>query len=110
MKRKIKVIDKVNNKVVEGEVVVRNEDHFQTQLKYRARTYRDKTKYTRKQKHRSRDNDYHYAVLVQKQNATLPMLTSRSVTDIWFQLIVLTEGDECLCVYVIVYLVEGYLV
>lgn len=67
MKRKIKVVDKVNNKVVEGEVVVRNEDHFQAQLKYRARTYRDKTKYTRKQKHRSRDNDYHYALFVQQQ-------------------------------------------
>lgn len=38
------------------------------------------------------------------------MLTRRSITDIWLQLIVLTEGDECLCVYVIVYLVEGYLV
>ena len=60
MKRKVKVIDKVNNKVIEGEVVVRSEDHFQAQLKYRAATYRNKTKYSRKQKHRSRKDDYEH--------------------------------------------------
>ena len=54
MKQKIRVIDNTNGRVTESEVVVRNEDHLQAQLKYPARVYRDKTKYTRKQKHRNR--------------------------------------------------------
>ena len=57
MKQKIKIIDNISNKVVEKEVVIPNKDHLEAQIKYPARVHRDKTKYTRKQKHRNR-NDY----------------------------------------------------
>ncbi len=32
--------------------LLKNEEHFQVQLKNRAHTFRDKTKYTRKEKHK----------------------------------------------------------
>lgn len=52
MKRKIKIIDNVSNKVIEGEVELRNLDHFNVQLKTRAHIFKNKKKYTRKQKHK----------------------------------------------------------
>ena len=54
MKRKIKVIDKVSNKVEEHEVEVRNLDHFNVQLRNKSHVFRDKTKYNRKQKHKNK--------------------------------------------------------
>ena len=39
--------------VIKGNVIKRNEPHFQTQLRNRAHTFRDRTKYTRKSKHKS---------------------------------------------------------
>ena len=42
MKRKIKVIDKVSDKVVEGEVEIRNDLHFEVQKKTRAQIFRPK--------------------------------------------------------------------
>lgn len=61
MKRKVKMKD--GNKVVEQEVVIPSKDHLAAQIKYPTRVYKDKTKYTRKQKHRNR-NDYWYALFV----------------------------------------------
>lgn len=52
MKRKIKVTDKTTGKVTEGEVEIRNLDHFNVQLHTKPAVFKDKTKYTRKQKHK----------------------------------------------------------
>ena len=54
MKRKIKIIDNVSGKVIEGEKEVRNEMHFDVQRKTRAHVFRDRTKYTRKVKHKNK--------------------------------------------------------
>ena len=61
MKQKIRITDNIHNKVVEKEVEIPNKAHLETQIKYPARVHRDKTKYTRKQKHRNR-NDYEMQV------------------------------------------------
>lgn len=57
MKQKIKMTDNLNNKVVEKEITIPNKMHLDAQIKYRANVHKDKTKYTRKQKYRNR-NDY----------------------------------------------------
>ena len=57
MKQKVKMIDNINNKVIEKEFEIPNKAHLDAQIRYPARVCRDKTKYTRKQKHRNR-NDY----------------------------------------------------
>jgi hypothetical protein len=57
MKRKVKMVDNVNNTVIQKEVEMPSKDHLAAQIKYPTRVYKDKTKYTRKQKHRNR-NDY----------------------------------------------------
>lgn len=54
MKRKIKIIDNVSGKVIEEETEIRNLDHFEVQLKERAHVFRDRTKYTRKVKHKNK--------------------------------------------------------
>lgn len=53
MKRKIKVKD-FNGKVTENEVEVPNKFHFEVQRNTRMNIFRDKTKYTRKQKHKKK--------------------------------------------------------
>lgn len=63
MKQKIKIVDNISKKVVEKEVNIPNKMHLDAQIRYKANVYRDKTKYTRKQKHRNR-NDYEHALLV----------------------------------------------
>lgn len=63
MKQKIKIIDGINNKVVEQEVKIPNKMHLDAQIRYRASVHKDKTKYTRKTKHRNR-NDYEHALFV----------------------------------------------
>ena len=55
MKRKIKMKD--GSKVVEQEIKIPNKMHLDAQIRYRASIHKDKTKYTRKVKHRNR-NDY----------------------------------------------------
>ena len=55
MKRKIKVIDNVSGKVLESEYEIRNQDHFNVQLRNRAHIFRDRKKYTRKKKHKNSD-------------------------------------------------------
>ena len=52
MKRKVKLVDKINNKVIEQEVTIRNTMHFEVQKNTRAQIFKDKTKYTRKVKHK----------------------------------------------------------
>lgn len=52
MKRKVKLLDKINNKVIESEINVRNILHFEVQKNTRAQIFKDKTKYTRKVKHK----------------------------------------------------------
>ena len=54
MKRKIKIIDKVSGKTIEKETEIRNLDHFEIQKKTRAHIFRDRTKYTRKRKHKNK--------------------------------------------------------
>ena len=54
MKRKIKVVDKVSGKVIEGETEIRNLDHFDIQLRNRAQVFKNKKAYTRKKKHKNK--------------------------------------------------------
>lgn len=57
MKKKIRIVDNISGKVIESEVKMRDLDHLAAQIKYPMRVYKDRTKYTRKEKHRNR-NDY----------------------------------------------------
>ena len=57
MKQKVKITDNISKKVVEKEFEIPNKAHLDAQIRYPARVHRDKTKYTRKTKHRNR-NDY----------------------------------------------------
>lgn len=53
MKKKIKLIDKINNKVLKGEITVRDLDHLQAQQKYPSRVFINKKKLIpRKEKYR----------------------------------------------------------
>ena len=56
MKQKIKIVDNISKKVVEKEVEIPNKEHLEMQIKYPARVHQDKTKYTRKTKHRNRQD------------------------------------------------------
>ena len=56
MKRKIRIVDNISKKVVENEVNIPNKMHLDAQIRYRANIYKDKTKYTRKTKHRNRQD------------------------------------------------------
>ena len=64
MRKKIKIIDNISTngktaKVIEKEVVVRNEDHFKAQLANKAKIFRNKKLYSRKIKHKNNfDNQY----------------------------------------------------
>ena len=64
MKQKVKIVDSIHNKTVEKEITIPNKMHLDAQIRYRANVHKDKTKYTRKQKHRNRD-DYEHAGVVQ---------------------------------------------
>jgi len=57
MKRKIKVVDNISNKVLEKEVEIPNSLHFEIQKKTKMGIFRDRTKYTRKRKHKGGDLD-----------------------------------------------------
>lgn len=57
MKQKVKVIDKVSGKTIEGQTELRRLDHFEIQRKNRMNIFRDKTKYTRKCKHKAQTED-----------------------------------------------------
>ena len=53
MKQKIKIIDNVTGKTLESEKEIRNEMHFNVQLRTRAHVFKNKKKYTRKKKHKN---------------------------------------------------------
>lgn len=55
MKKKIKVT--LNGKTIEGEVEIRNLDHFNAQKNIKSQVFRDKTKYNRKVKHKNNEKD-----------------------------------------------------
>ena len=57
MKQKIKVIDKVSGKTLEKEVEIPNKDHFEVQLCTKAHVFRNRKKYTRKFKHKKKDEE-----------------------------------------------------
>jgi hypothetical protein len=57
MKQKIKIIDKVSGKVLEKEVELPNKDHFNVQLKTKAHVFKNRKKYTRKLKHKKKDEE-----------------------------------------------------
>ena len=58
MKKKIKVIDKINNKVINKEIIIRDLDHFESQKKFKSQVYTDKTKVIpRKQKYKPKVGD-----------------------------------------------------
>ena len=57
MKQKIKVVDKVTGKVLEGEIEIRNQDHFEVQKKTRAHIFRNRKLYNRKRKHKHGTED-----------------------------------------------------
>lgn len=52
MKQKIKITDKTTGKVLETEVEIRNQDHFEVQLKTKANIFRNRKLYNRKVKHK----------------------------------------------------------
>ncbi len=61
MRKKIKIIDNISTngkitKVIEKEIVVRDEDHFKAQLANKAKVFRNKKLYSRKVKHKNCDN------------------------------------------------------
>ena len=57
MKQKIKSIDKTSGKVLEKEFEIRNQDHFNVQLKTRAHVFRNRKLYNRKVKHKKGNSD-----------------------------------------------------
>ena len=56
MKRKIRIVDNISKKVVEKEVVIPDKAHLDAQIRYPMCVFKDKTKYTRKTKHRNRQD------------------------------------------------------
>ena len=57
MKQKIKITDKTTGKTLEKEVEIPNKDHFEVQLRTKAHVFRDRTKYTRKRKHKKPEGE-----------------------------------------------------
>ena len=63
MKQKIIFIDKTiknkdgSYKKIEKEISLPNKDHLQSQIKYKHIVFRDKTKYTRKKKHKNKTDE-----------------------------------------------------
>lgn len=56
MKAKVNITD-FSGKRISGEQEIPAKDHLEAQRKYRANVFRDKTKYTRKKKHKNRQID-----------------------------------------------------
>lgn len=54
MKKKIRLVNEINNQVIEREYEERNIFHFITSQKHHSQIFRDKTKYTRKEKHKKK--------------------------------------------------------
>ena len=59
MKQKVKFVDEIHNKVTEKEVVIPNKMHLDAQIRYPSKVFKNKKKYTRKQKHKNNERrDY----------------------------------------------------
>ena len=56
MKVKVNITD-FNGKRISGESEIPAKDHLEAQMKYKHTVFRDKTKYTRKKKHKNRQID-----------------------------------------------------
>lgn len=54
MKQKIRVLDYTTGKTTELEVSLRDYDHFLAQKRYKSAVFRDRTKYSRKEKHKQK--------------------------------------------------------
>ena len=52
MKKKIKLKDNINNKVIESEVEIPAKDHLEAQKKFPAVVFKNKKAYTRKEKYK----------------------------------------------------------
>lgn len=52
MRQKVRMIDKIDNKVVEGTVNVPAKDHLAAQITYPAKVFKSKKVYTRKKKYK----------------------------------------------------------
>lgn len=58
MKRKVKLVDKINNKTISKEIEVRAIDHFKAQQIHKASVQKDKTKVIpRKQKYKNQGEE-----------------------------------------------------
>lgn len=55
MKTKVRIVDKIHGKVLEKEVSVPNKAHLDAQIKFKSAVFRDRTKYTRKIKHKNKE-------------------------------------------------------
>lgn len=55
MKTKVRIVDKIHGKVLEKEVSVPNKAHLEAQIKFKSAVFRDRTKYTRKIKHKNKE-------------------------------------------------------
>lgn len=55
MKQKIRIVDKIHGKVTEREFEVPNKAHLEAQIKFKSSVFRDRTKYTRKVKHKNKE-------------------------------------------------------
>ena len=55
MKKKIVLIDNINNKIIVNEVNIPNKMHLDAQIRFPHRVQRDRTKYTRKVKHKNKE-------------------------------------------------------
>lgn len=53
MKKVIKMVDNINHKVTVSTVEIPNKMHLDAQIRFPHRVQRDRTKYTRKQKHKN---------------------------------------------------------
>ena len=61
MKRKIRLVDKINNKVIEKEIEIPNKMHFNAQLSNPSHIFKPKKgkgSFTRKQKYKNKGEDY----------------------------------------------------
>ena len=56
MKRKVKVIDNVSKKTLEGEIEIRNLLHLEVQQKNKAQIFKNRKAYSRKKKHKNKEN------------------------------------------------------
>lgn len=57
MKRKVRIIDTIHGKILEKEIAIANKMHLDAQIRFPHLVKKDKTKYTRKVKHKNRGDE-----------------------------------------------------